>query len=107
MDTMAGRLVERLGAHAVRSELSVRARGDAAEGVGRQVHGVDERWSPARPGSGEPGLVLLRPPGRSPVQPLDSPLATGPSVRTHRLRGHGPVGGTGRGPGTRSTRGSA
>ena len=107
MDTTADRLVERPGAHAVRSEPSVRARGDAAGGVGRQVHGVVGRWSPARPGSGEPGLVLLRPPGRSPVQPLDSPLATGPSARTHRLQDRGPVGGTGRGPGTRSARGSA
>ena len=107
MDTMAGRLVERPGAHAVRSGPSVRARGDAAEGTGEQVHGVDERWSPARPGSGEPGRALLRLPGRSPVQPLDSPLATGPSARARRLQDRGPVGGTGRGPGVSSTAGRA
>ena len=107
MATMAGRLVERPGAHAVRSGPSVRARGDAAEALGRAVHGADQRWSPARPGSGEPGSALLRPPGRSPVQPLDSPLATGPSVRTRRLPDRGLVGGTDRGPATSSTRGSA
>ena len=107
MDAMAGRLVERPGAHAVRSGPSVRVRGDAAEDTRRWVHGARERWSPARPGSGEPGSALLRLPGRSPVQPLDSPLATGPSVRTCRIPDHGPVGGTGRGPGTRPTRGSA
>ena len=107
MDTMAGRLVERLGAHAVRSGPSARARGGAVDGVGRQVHGVDERWSPARPGSGEPEPALLRPPGRSPVQPLDSPLATGPSGRTHRVEGRGTVGGTARDLGIGSPRGSA
>lgn len=107
MDTMADRLVERPGAHAVRSGPSVRVRGDVAEGIRGRVHGVDERWSPARPGSGEPGSALLRPPGRSPVQPLDSPLATGPSARTRRLPDHGLVGGTDRGPATRSTRGSS
>ena len=106
MDTTAGRLAERPGDPAVRPELSVRAWGGALVGVGEQVHGVDERWSPAGPGSGEPGYVLSRLPGRSPAQPLGSPLATGSSVRTRRLRDRDPVGGTGRGPGIRSTRGS-
>ena len=107
MDAMADRLVARSGAHAVRSGPTHRARGDAASRTGGCGHRADERWSPARPGSGELGQALLRPPGRSPVQPLDSPLATGPSARTRRVRDRGPVGGTGRGPGVGSTRGSA
>jgi hypothetical protein len=103
MDTMAGRLVERPGAHAVRARPFVRAREDAADGVGQLVHEVQERWSPARPGSGEPGQAQSRPPGRSPAQPLDSPLATGPSGGTRRLEDRGPVEETGRGEGIGST----
>ena len=59
MDAMAGRLVERPGAHAVRARPLVRVGRDAA---GQRMHGVDERWSPARLGSGEPGQALVRPP---------------------------------------------
>ena len=107
MHTMAGQLVDRPGAHAVRARPFVRAPREAHDEAGQRWHGVEERWSSARPGSGEPGQARSRPPGRSPVQPLDSPLATGPSVRTRRLQDHGPVGGTGRGLGVGSTRGSA
>ena len=105
MDAMAGRLVERPGAHAVRARPLVRVGRDAE--AGQRMHGVDERWSPARLGSGEPGQARLRPPGRSPAQPLDSPLATGPSRGTHRLQDRGPVEGTGRGQGITSPLGSA
>ena len=106
MDTTAGRLVERPGAHAVRARPFVRVLRDGDDEVGQRWHGVEERWSSARPGSGEPGQARSRPPGRSPAQPLDSPLASGPSRGTRRLQDRGPVSGTGRGRGMTSLWGS-
>ena len=53
------------------------------------IDGAPQRWSPPVQGSGEVLLPVLRPPGRSPVQPSDSFLTSGSYHRTGRAQAHG------------------
>ena len=68
--------------------------------------GAPQRWSQARQGSGEV-LSVQRPPGRSPVQPLDSFLATGSSHGTAGTQTRGVDRGVRQGLGVSSNQGAS
>ena len=106
MDTMTGRLVER-------PRVLAQPRRDRAphrQGVGlvsapRHIDGAPQRWSPPEQGSGEVLPPVLRPPGRSPVQPLDSFLAADPSRVMGRAQAYGVDRGVRQGLGISANRG--